>query len=63
MHSVNKNTSYVQHKTDKAKIRTVKNKSSNILSQHKVKKSNFMATKSVTKKINTKKYLAKKTTK
>lgn len=63
MHAVNKNTSYVQHKTDKAKIRTVKNKSSNILSQHKVKKSNFMATKSVTKKINTKKYLAKKTTK
>jgi hypothetical protein len=59
MRSTNKQQSYVQHKNYKAKINTAKNKSSNILSQRKVKKSHFMAKKSVTKK-NTTKYLAKK---
>jgi hypothetical protein len=60
MYSANKHKAYVQHKNYKAKINTVKNKNSNTLSQRKVKKSNVMAKRSVTKKINTKKYLAKK---
>jgi delta 1-pyrroline-5-carboxylate dehydrogenase len=60
MYAANKHKTYVQHKNYKAKINTVKNKDSNTLSQRKVKKSNVMAKRSVTKKINTKKYLAKK---
>jgi len=60
IYSANKHKTYVQHNNFKAKISEVKNRGSNSLSQRKIKKNNFMANKSVTKKINTKKYLAKK---